>query len=105
MPEPVVTKKPSKAKAKAKAEAEAGAAKGGRGKGGRGKGGDQKPGPQKFKEKLCKFVKDPNLGPCPKGSKACPYNHNKRLFDKDGKYIGRQKRTRGGKEARTCRSR
>ena len=95
-------------------EAEAGGAKGGKkgggkgkganrggkgGKGGGGGGNQRKPqATEKQRKTLCKFVKDPNNGQCPKGKALCPYSHDKRCFDlNDGcKWVGRK----GGKGGR-----
>ena len=50
------------------------------------------------KKKLCRHVTDPEkYGPCPhKKSGKCAYCHDRRCFDKDGKWIGK-KRGKGKK--------
>ena len=52
--------------------------------------GGVQPGSQKPKwQILCKYIRNPNNGPCPLGKPKCEYSHNKKAFDEKGQFKGR----------------
>ena len=83
--------KPTKPSKKGK-----GAGKGDGGKG-KGKGDGAKTEKKELIQKLCKYVKDPSLGPCPQGVAKCRFYHSKKFFDANGNFTGKPKAKAKGK--------